>query len=69
VKYASFGTWAIASSIILGSFMDTVLLLFLLSKKVGGFGLRAFLSPFSKISLSAIAMGISLYIPLKISGY
>ncbi|MCA9308183.1 murein biosynthesis integral membrane protein MurJ [candidate division WWE3 bacterium] len=64
-KY-SFGVTSIALSYSLASILDVVLLLALLSKKVGGFSLERLVLPFLKISYAAIFMGISLYLPLKV---
>ncbi len=66
VKYFGFGVWSIALSYSISSFMDFVILLFFLSKKVGGLNLKESLEPFLKISYAAIFMGISLYVPMKI---
>lgn len=66
VKGFGFGVWSIAFSYTLSSFMDFGVLMYLLSRKVGGFDFDSLVEPFLKISYSAIFMGISLYAPMKI---
>ncbi len=60
------GVWAIALSFSIMSFIDFMAMLYLLAKKLGGFTLSDLLIPFTKISYSALFMGILLYIPLKL---
>lgn len=66
VKFLGLGAWAIAVAITLGSFMDFLLLLMLIQKRIGSLTTSNFFAPFAKIALSALAMGISIYGPLKI---
>ena len=66
VKFLGFGAWAIAVAITFGSFIDFLLLLVFIQKRIGPLGTANFLVPFAKIVLSALAMGISVYGPLKI---
>ena len=66
VKYLGLGAWAIAAAITLGSFIDFILLLAILQKHIGKLGFSDFYTPFLKIALSALAMGSSIYIPLKL---
>ncbi len=66
VRFLGFGAWAIAGSITLGSFVDFILLLVLIQKRIGRLTLSGFFIPFGKIALSALAMGISIYGPLKL---
>lgn len=65
VRVFGLGVWAIALAYSISSIADLIILLILLSTKVGGFNIGELLSPFAKISASAILMGIALYIPLK----
>lgn len=58
--------WAVAFAFSVGSMLDLVIMMFFLSKKVGGFERSALLMPFGKISLAALFMGISLYLPIKL---
>jgi len=58
--------WSIAFAYSITSFMDTLALTHFLSVKVGGFELRKILGSFLKISLSAVLMGVTLYIPMKL---
>lgn len=60
------GVWSLALSYSLGSIIDLILLLALLSRRTGGFDWRAVFVPFGKIATSSILMGISLYIPMKL---
>ncbi len=66
VKFLGLGTWAIALAITLGSFIDFILLLILVQKRIGQLTLGDFFKPFAKIGVSALAMGISIYGPLKL---
>ena len=66
VKVLGFGVWAIAFSYSISSILDFVIMLYLLSKKVGGFDLENLINPFVKISYAALFMGISLYVPMKL---
>ncbi|HSX39761.1 MAG TPA: murein biosynthesis integral membrane protein MurJ [Candidatus Saccharimonadales bacterium] len=66
VNYLKWGVWSLAFSYSITSFMDTIVLLYFLSKKLGGFDLEKLLGPFTKISYASVFMGISLYLPLKL---
>lgn len=66
VKFLGLGAWAIAGAITLGSFLDFLLLLILLQKRIGSLTKKDFYQPFAKITLSALAMGVSIYGPLKL---
>ncbi|MBU0649839.1 murein biosynthesis integral membrane protein MurJ [Patescibacteria group bacterium] len=66
IRLLGLGVWTIAAAISLGSFMDCFLLLTLVQKRIGRFTAHEFLIPFGKIVLSALAMGISIYGPLKL---
>lgn len=66
IKVYHFGVWSIALSYSIAAILDTIILLALLSKKVGGIKLSSILIPFVKISYSALFMGICLYVPLKL---
>lgn len=65
VEYLGLGVWSIAFSYSITAFIDMIVLMYLLSKKLGGFDPRALMAPFIKISYATVFMGISLYIPLK----
>lgn len=65
VTVYSWGVWAVALSYSVATIMDAFIMFYLLSKKVGGFVLREVLLPFTKISYSALLMGVTLYVPLK----
>ena len=58
--------WSVAFAFSLTSILDCLILLILLSKKLGGIDSQKLLMPFVKISVSAILMGITLYIPIKL---
>ena len=57
--------WAVAMAFSITSFMDTIILFFLLDKKVEGFDKKSIVVPFLKISSAAIIMAFMLYIPMK----
>lgn len=59
------GVWSIALVYTITSLIDFILYLITINYKVGGFDKRDIIVPFAKISISAVLMGISLYIPLK----
>lgn len=66
VKYFGLGAWAIAGAITLGSLTDFFLLLALIQNRIGRFTYAEFFQPFGKIAISALAMGVSIYGPLKL---
>jgi putative peptidoglycan lipid II flippase len=66
IRYLGFGVWAIALSYSITSILDMLVMLYLLSKRLGGFEKERLIVPFVKISYAAVFMGITLYVPLKI---
>ncbi len=66
VKGLGWGVWSIALSYSFAAILDMLVMLFLLGKKVGGFNTKKLFMPFIKISISAVLMGFSLYIPMKL---
>jgi putative peptidoglycan lipid II flippase len=66
VKFLGLGVWAIAAAITLGSFIDFLLLLAFIQTRIGRLTTANFFAPFAKIALAAIAMGLSVYAPLKL---
>lgn len=66
VRVLGFGVWSLALSFSLTSYLDLSIMMYLLSRKVGGFDLARVLIPFVKISYSALMMGFCLYVPLKL---
>jgi len=66
VVYLKLEIWAVALAFSFTSILDMILLMWLLNKKVGGFGVEKLLGPFLKISYAALLMGITLYLPLKL---
>jgi len=66
VRFLGLGAWAIATAVTLGSFMDFIFLLLFIQKRIGRLNTPNFFAPFAKIILSALAMGIFIYVPLKI---
>ena len=66
IKGLGFGVWSVALSYSITSIIDMGAMLYLLNKKLGGFDWDSLMIPFTKISFSAILMGFSLYIPLKL---
>ena len=66
VEVFKWGVWSLALSYSITAFLDMLTLLFLLSKKVGGFNMESLITPFTKMGYSAAFMGLFLYIPLKL---
>ncbi|OGC77669.1 murein biosynthesis integral membrane protein MurJ, partial [candidate division WWE3 bacterium RIFOXYD1_FULL_39_9] len=60
------GVWSVAFSFSVTSLIDMVLLMYMLSRKLGGFRPETILVPFTKISYASVLMGIGLYVPLKL---
>ena len=58
--------WGVAASFSITSILDMILMLWLLSKRFGGFNAKQLFYPFGKIGLATLFMGISLYIPIKV---
>ncbi len=65
VNHWHLGVWSIALTYTLTSFLDVVVLMYMLNNKVGGFEINSLLKPLVKISYASIIMGFALYIPLK----
>lgn len=61
-----FGVWSVALGFTLGVFVDFIVAISLLGIKLGGFDFTKLTVPFLKISYSALFMGLSLYIPMKV---
>lgn len=57
--------WSIGLAYALVSNLSLVLLLWFLSKKVGGFGRRELFSPAVKMLLAAVVSALALYLPIK----
>ena len=66
IKYFELGVWSLAFTYSVASILEFFVLTYLLDKKVGGFGYERLVKPFVKISYSAVFMGMSLYIPMKL---
>ena len=60
------GVWSIAFAYTITSILDLIMYLVSLNKKVGGFDMEKLVKPFTKVALSSVLMGISLYLPLKL---
>lgn len=60
------GVWSIAFAYTITSILDLIMYLVSLNKKVGGFDMEKLIKPFTKVALSSVLMGISLYLPLKL---
>jgi peptidoglycan biosynthesis protein MviN/MurJ (putative lipid II flippase) len=65
VTVYKFGVWSIAVSYSIAAILDLLILLYLLGRKIGGFDMGRLFNPLAKISMSAAAMGASLYFPMK----
>lgn len=66
VVVLKYNVWAVAFSYSLTSLFDMLILLYLLDRKIGILETKQLFGPFTKISVSAILMGITLYIPIKL---
>jgi putative peptidoglycan lipid II flippase len=66
VVVLKYNVWAVAFSYSITSLLDMLILLYLLDKKTGSFGNKDLFWPFAKVSISAILMGITLYVPIKL---
>jgi putative peptidoglycan lipid II flippase len=66
VNHYHLGVWAVALAFSTSSILDMIVLMFLLSKKIGSFEKRHMIIPFIKTSISTILMGVTLYVPMKL---
>lgn len=66
IKVMNYGVWSIALSYSFAAILDLLILLYLLGKRIGGFGTRRLFEPFLKIIAAALLMSISLYLPMKL---
>jgi len=66
VTFLKLGVWSIALAYTITTIMDLILYLIALNKKIGGFDEEKLIKPFTKIAISAILMGVFLYLPLKL---
>lgn len=62
----NYGAEAVAIAFSTTTFIDSLALIFLLNKKVGGFEFNKLVKPFIKIALASFSMAITLYIPMKL---
>lgn len=60
------GVLGLALAISLASFLHAGLLLFFLSRSIGGFGKKKLLIPFLKMSSATILTGFALWVPLRV---
>lgn len=65
IKGLNWGAWSIALAYSSTSVIETLVLLTLLGKALGGFNIKELLYPFVKMSYATVLMGICLYTPLK----
>lgn len=66
ISVFKWGLWSLAFSFSIISILDFTALILLLNKKTGGFGFKNFASPFLKIGLATLLMGLTLYLPIKL---
>lgn len=64
-RVLGWGVWALALVTSVNAFLDCVVLLSFLVKRIGNFSPAAFYKPVVKIFLSSIIMGVFLYVPMK----
>lgn len=57
--------WSLGLSYAISSNLSLLLLLYFLNSKVGGFEIKALLSPFLKMLFASIVAAIALYLPIK----
>jgi len=62
----NFGAEAVAIAFTTTTLIDSMALIILLNKRVGGFDRNKLIKPFAKIATSAFLMAITLYIPMKL---
>jgi len=65
IQFGRFGVWGLALAYLISSSVECLGLLFMLSKKVGGFPWEQFGKPLFKILTATFIMGGFLYLPLK----
>ena len=65
-RVLGWGVWSLALVTSINAFIDFIVLLILLSRRVGGFSREALIKPLVKITLASLIMGIFLYIPMKL---
>lgn len=65
IKLLSLPVWSLGLAYAVSSNLAIFMLLFLLSKKLGGFSFDKLVIPAAKMLLSAIAAAVALYIPIK----
>ncbi len=66
VKYLGLGIWSLAFAYALANFVNTIILLKSLMKKLKDFDLYDLLYKVNRIALASYIMGVMLYVPLKI---
>jgi putative peptidoglycan lipid II flippase len=66
VVVLKYNVWSVAFSYTITSIFDMLILLYLLDRKIGILKTTELFGPFTKISVSAIFMGITLYVPIKL---
>jgi putative peptidoglycan lipid II flippase len=66
ITVLKYNVWGVAFSYSLTSIFDTLLLLYLLDRKIGTLNTKALFVPFIKIATSAGLMGLTLYVPIKL---
>lgn len=66
VKVLRLDVWSLGFAFSLSSILSAILLFSTLHFKVGKFDLRAVLTPFLKMVMATIIMGVALYVPIKL---
>ncbi len=65
VRYLHLWVWSLAVATMIGSFLQMILLIIFLFRKIGKINLVDVLEPINKIAIASFIMGIALYIPFK----
>lgn len=66
VLFYHLGVESIAFAYSISGIFNVIILFLLLDKKIGGFGKKALIVPFSKIFIASIFTAMALYIPIKL---
>ncbi len=66
VRILSLGVWSLGIAYSVSAILSSILLLFALHRKVGGFDKEALWPPLLKMLIASAIMGMALYIPIKL---
>ncbi len=66
ILFYNLGVESIAFAYTISGIINLIILFLLLDKKIGGFGKKALIVPFSKIFIASVFTAVALYIPIKL---